>query len=187
MVFATLYEWLDFGQVYNMCDVIHVWHDSSICDITPSVIWRIDIWHDSCIRDMTHSYGTWLVHMRRDSSICACLFMCDKTHSYVTWLIHMWHDSSICDMTHMWHDSLICDMTHPCVTWLIVMWHDSFIRDMAHSYVTWLIHVCSDSLICEMTRSYRHDHLCALIHTYGVATISRLLKIIRLFCRISSL
>jgi len=98
------------------------------------------------------------------------------THSYETWLIHMRHDS------------LIWDMTHSYVIWLIYMRHDSFIWDMTHSYETWLIHMWHDSIICDMPHSYMTWH----IHTwhdgvfsqsYGVASISRLLKIISLFCK----
>jgi len=54
----------------------------------------------------------------------------------------------------------ICDVTHSRV------WHDAFIRAMKHSHA-WFIH--------------------AMTHSYGVTTICRLLKIIGLFCRISSL
>ena len=72
-----------------------------------------------------HSYGTWLIRMRHNSSIC------NMTYSYGIRLIHKWHDS--CDMTHpyvtwlMWHDSFMC------------MWHDSFLSNVTHPYATWLI------------------------------------------------
>ena len=71
--------------------------------------------------------------------------------------------------------------------------------DMSHSYVS---HVNSNQnlqhhlqpVLCDMTHSY--SLFCDMTHScvpyvtvlcYGVATISRLLKIIGLFCRISSL
>ena len=86
-------------------------------------------------------------------------------HLYV-WhvsLIWMGRHISICDMTHsyVWHDSFIC------VTWLIHIWH------MCHKHTNGPSWVC-----CGKRRR---------LYSYGVARISRLLKIIGLFCRISSL
>jgi len=128
---------------------------------------HMQLFHNSArlhICDMMHSYvWVWII----SHSFIYDAFIC------VTWLIHM------CYMTHsyVWHDAftmLWCvSQSFTCVTWHIHVcdmtpshvWHDIFIR------ATWLIHACG------------------MIHSlcYGVATISRLLKIIGLFCRISSL
>jgi len=70
---------------------------------------------------------------------------------------------------YMWHDprtehTYICDVTH----WLSIPIH-----------VTWLIYTCDiGTHSCIPT--------CVGRRPYGVATISRLLKITGLFCRISS-
>jgi len=98
----------------------------------------------------------------------------------------MWHDSSV-SFSQPWHDALTwvmtpsrCDMNPPHVTWLtnkcevlicissFEPWRDFF--NMSFIYVTWRIHMWHASLTGDKT--------------YGVATISRLIKIIGLFCRI---
>jgi len=157
------------------------------------VTWLLHVWHDSFTYNMTHSHMTWLNHMWHDS------FMCDVTLCvYVKWLIHM------CDMTlYMWRAAprlvcalelrrfanstrptvmfamtrLSCDMTHSSyVTWCIHMsgvtpshvWHDSF------TCVTWLVHM----LTWLLPHSYDDAPRCHV--TYGVATVSRIDKIIRI-------
>jgi len=100
------------------------------------------------------AHSTWPIHPLHD------VFTCDMFHWHATWLLDTWHDPCTCDMTHshVWHDSFSCDTGHDAFTCLTC--------DMTDSYV-WL-----------MTWEAWHTY------TYGVAMISRLLKIIGLFCRI---
>jgi len=180
-----------------------------MCDMTDSYVWH-DLfiymtWLILAIRPLRHSFicATWLIHTcdmtHSDSTTTTALIhLCKVTDShvwhdsfiYVTWLIHicaMTHSDYttttaliyLCKMTdsHVWHDSFICltRLIQICDTWLI-----QTIRPLQHSFigVTWLI-------LCVWHDSFRqYDHYS--IHSfvwYGVATISRLLKIKGLFCK----
>ena len=139
----------------------YVWHESFTCVtglIHMCYMTNLYVWHDSFI------FMTWLNHTR-----------VMLNHTCVAWLNHTC-DPIIC-VTWLNHT---CDMTQPC-PWhdSRITWHDSF------TCVTWLIHTY------EMTQSYSwHD---VVLNTswlitwqksgYGVALVSRLLKIIGLFCR----
>jgi len=63
--------------------------------------------HDSCI-----TYATWLVHLCRDSFICACVYDPDI---YTCW--HSWVRGAC--VRH------ICKMSRACVTWLVRVWNYS--------------------------------------------------------------
>ena len=105
---------------------------------------------------------------------------------------------------YLWHDSFafvtrllrVYDMTFFCVrhysftfvTWLLRVCDMTFfyVRQDSFTYATWLLRVR------DMTFFYvRHDSFVSFTWSstvlYGVATVSRIDKIIGLFCRISSL
>jgi len=161
-----------------------------MCDMTHSYVW-----HDSFVLHDLFIFVTWFTQACARAS-----FVC------VTWLIHMCHLTH----TYVFHDLFmhVTWLTQTCarasfvrVTWLIHM------CDMTHTHALydlfkimgWLRLVGSLKLQVSFAKEpYKRDDilqkrpiiLSNLLHVatpymcYGVATISRLLKIIGLFCRI---
>jgi len=76
---------------------------------------------------------------------------------------------------------LLCGVTHSYAVPLIYVCHVSFVCAMTHLCVT-LLYVTWRTHLRVIWRDIRD-----VTHSYGLASTSRLLKIIGLFCRISSL
>ena len=178
-----------------MCDNTHtyVWHGVCIC-----VSWLIHMCFmtESCMWNKSYTCVTRLVsfakepykryHILQKRPIILRSLLIVAT-PYVKWHIHMCnmtrffvrHDSSVC-MTWLMH---MCVMTHPCVLYdsiisvkrLIQMWWKTrfFVRHDSFLCMTWLIHMC--------VLTYQYVLSDSIM--YGVATISRLLKFIGLFCK----
>jgi len=159
------------------------------------VIWLIYMWNDLYICDVTHMYLKWLVYMWYNSYVCEIRslvyvwydsYVCEMTCIYVIWLICMRNTLTcifvIC-LICMWNDLYMCNMIQMCMSWESD--HHSCMHvaclimcATAHMWLTSFKCVCHESRIILATcMLHASDH-------YGVATISRLHKIIGLFCKI---
>jgi len=150
---------------------------------------------------MTHSY------VRHDSFICGTWLNIDICFHWHL-LVHM------CDMnqSYVWHDTFTCVKcrVHMCDMTRSYVWHKSchtYERVMSHIWTRHVTHVkvscltyewvmalvshmwfdsCSERLAACMCVTQLH--MCNMTsYVYGVATVSRIDKIIGLFCIMSSL
>ena len=95
--------------------------------------------------------------MRDAYSNVKCIDVCVLPHS--------------CGTTRSWHS---CGMTRSCLRTPIHMWN------------TWCMCfscMCQESLRCDISHSFVECFMYVLFMCYGVATISRMLKNIGLFCK----
>ena len=164
---------------------------------------------------MTHPYvtcETFSCDMAHPYMTCGTC-ICDMTHSYVTWLIHTWNDLFWLWCWKCWHmcERFTCatcvrdsHAPHVCerdssVPFKCAHVNLSFVcvRD-SHAPHMWEIHMRHAAFICVCPyiltvvfkmRTWRAGHSCSVCvrDSYGVATVSRIDKIIGVFCRISSL
>ena len=154
------------------------------------------MWHDSCV--------TWLMCEWLSLSY-ECVSKILRVCPWLVWVrTYMWHDSYvtwlICDMTHIWHDSY--------VTWLIYAYSTCHHHSHTNVWVTVTVSHIRLIYVSFTIRESRHyvslsspgicrsllqkslikiglwcgrQRLVGFLKVYGVATISRHLKIIGLF------
>jgi len=161
-----------------------VWCDSLIGVAT----WLFDVWDvTQCQYDMTHS-DVWLQCATLCCSVSQCVAVCCNLLQCVAVCCSVSQYVAVCCSV------LQCAAVHcsalqcvaACCSALQFVVHIAIVpvRDMAHAYawhdswkcVTWLIHTTKQ---CVSNRGIPIQ--------YGVATVSRIDKIVGLFCRISSL
>ena len=127
--------------------------------------------HDSLTYESYHKHTT---HSHVSSSTSAVLLCNVMQHLDLLYcccsVLHSWNGAKLhgvsCDSLYINHVCHHLHLLYCCA--LTYMW-------VSHVCVTWFIHVC------DMTHSYKVSHRLHLL--YGVATISRLLKTIGLFCK----
>jgi len=96
---------------------------------------------------------------------------CEWVMAHITEFWHMWMDDGTCQCTYEWV------MSHMNGSWHIWMVRGTYEWFVAHM----------NELRQQCRRIYTHIYDQVPNESYGVATVSRIDKIIGLFCRISSL
>jgi len=138
------------------------------------------------MRHGTHMNASWHAY----ECVMARIWMRHGTHMNASWhtyecvMARIWmrhgtHMNASLKMTNVF--MLIYWMSHG--THMNTQCHTSCTRNVTYMHESW--HTYDDSFTC-VTRLIRMCDM-AHWHAYGVATMSRLLKVIGLFCRISSL
>jgi len=132
----------------------HIWMSHVTCE------WVMSHRNKSCDMWMSHVTHRWQCYVR-----CCCL--ADDSWGWVT--SHMWmsHVSHMNESRHTYE----WVMSHIVMLW---MSHVTHVNESCHT-CEWVMSHIWMSPVSQMNKS------CL---TYGVATISRLLKIIGLFCRL---
>jgi len=146
-------------------------------------VWHM--WHESFLCDMSLSQLTCLIHTWHNSLICVTWLVCVTWPTCVTWLIFV---------------TRLSEITHSYAAWPIDwfwlrIFRTKFVRGLSNKEMQfqnkgavpvqitplWISQPRNQNGSIHMWHvSFIHD---VSLYTYGVATISRLLQIVGLYCK----
>jgi len=147
--------------------------------------WVMSHENESCHMRMSHVTYEWVMsHVKESCYMGMGHVTCERMMSHMNESCHVW----MSHVTYEWVMSYVNESCHEsCHIW---MGHvtGSCVNESCHIKLChmWMSHV-TESCHIWMSHITRLFHKCYSVMSYGVATISRLLKIISLFCRIWSL